>query len=111
VAELLEDHLVLAGVHIGLGEHPQQALALPRRVVLPAPRVLEVLDAVDAVVEPAIAGFGREFVTVLGEHVVGGDPVRGSREGAVVIEHDGRGGGNVGHAHDCAKARSAGGRG
>ena len=75
-------------MHVGLREHAEQPLALPRHVVVAAARVLEVLDPVDAVVEPAIASLEGELVAVLGEHVVRRDPVRGMRQRAVVVEQD-----------------------
>ena len=87
--ELLHHHLVLTGVQVGLGEDREQAVALPVDVVVAAVRVLEVLDAVDPVVPPAVAHLGGELDSVLGQHHVDRDPSGGLGEGAVEIEEDG----------------------
>ena len=68
--ELVQDHLVLAGVHVGLGEQREQALVLPLDVVVAAARVVEVLDAVEVAVPPPVAEVVGELVAVLGEDVV-----------------------------------------
>ena len=57
-AELPEDHLVLAGMDVRLRQHPQRPLALPGDVVVAALRLLQVLHAVDPVVEPPLADSG-----------------------------------------------------
>ena len=69
-AHLLDDHLVFARVYVGLREHRQQALLLPRDVVVAALGMLVVLDTVEAVVPPAFADLVRQLVAVLGEHDV-----------------------------------------
>ena len=48
----------------------QQALLLPRDVVVAALGMLVVLDTVEAVVPPAFADLVRQLVAVLGEHDV-----------------------------------------
>ena len=76
-------------MHVGLGEHREQALALPCHVVVAALRVLEVLDAVDALVPVPVADVVGQLDAVLGEHVVHRQPLRGVRERAVEVEEHG----------------------
>ena len=68
--QLGNDHVVLAGVHVGFAEHAQEATTLPGDVVLPAERLVTVLDAVDVAVPPDLAEVVREGVPVLAHHGV-----------------------------------------
>ena len=52
--QLVQDQLVLAGVDVGLCKEGDQALVLPRDVVLATAGLVEVLDPVEITIPPSV---------------------------------------------------------
>ena len=89
LADARDELVLVVGRHAALVEHPADAGLLPGDVVVTRLRVLVVLDAVDAVVPPAVAHVGGELVADLGDHLLPRrSPVGRLGERAVEVEDD-----------------------
>ncbi len=61
---------MLGRVHVGLGEEPHEARVLPRHVVVAATRLVDVRDAVEVAVPPAVTEMVGERVPTCAENLV-----------------------------------------